>query len=301
MRASPVAVAVVLRPLALLRALTGDFAEARRLIAEANAILGELGRLHSVVTHHEAQVEMVAGAPAAAAARLEADMARLEAVGERAMLATTAAMLAQARDAEGRHEEAQALSETSERCAAPDDLSTQTMWRGVRAQALARRGPTTRPRRSPARRSPSIAPSDALTDQGDALLALAEILDLRGRPAEAAAARAGSSATAARERSCWRWRGPPCSAPNDESTEETMPKSEFDSPLTVEGGRVAVSGVVDPETARQGRGGFGRRPLGDRAGRPRRPRPGPTRTAPGSPTGRRARSRGSRAPRTSPG
>jgi len=28
-----------------------------------------------------------------------------------------------------------------------------------------------------------------------------------------------------------------------------MPKSEFDSPLTVEGGRVAVSGVVDPETA----------------------------------------------------
>jgi hypothetical protein len=27
-----------------------------------------------------------------------------------------------------------------------------------------------------------------------------------------------------------------------------MPKSEFDSPLKVEGGRVAVSGVVDPDT-----------------------------------------------------
>ncbi len=64
--------AVALRPLALLRALTGDFDEARRLIAEANAILGELGRLHSSISHHEAQVEMLAGAPATAAARLQA-------------------------------------------------------------------------------------------------------------------------------------------------------------------------------------------------------------------------------------
>ena len=32
-----------------------------------------------------------------------------------------------------------------------------------------------------------------------------------------------------------------------------MPKSEFDSPLTVRGGRVAVTGVVDPDTDAVGR------------------------------------------------
>ena len=101
-RDSPVAVAVALRPLALLRAYNGDVAEARRLTAEANAIVGELGRLHSMISHHEAQVEMAAGEPAAAAERLRGDMERLESLGEQAMRATTAAMLAQARAAQGR-------------------------------------------------------------------------------------------------------------------------------------------------------------------------------------------------------
>jgi hypothetical protein len=32
-----------------------------------------------------------------------------------------------------------------------------------------------------------------------------------------------------------------------------MPKSEFDSPLSVQGGKVAVSGVVDPDTDAHGR------------------------------------------------
>jgi DNA-binding SARP family transcriptional activator len=184
---SQVAAAVTRRPLALLRAMVGDFAAARRLIADSNAILGELGRLHSQVSHYEAQVEMLAGDPAAAAARLQGDLDRLEAMGERALLATTAAMLAQVRYEEGRHDEAAALTERSERCAAPEDLATQAIWRGVRARALARAG---RPEEAEALAREAVAqvaPSDALTDQGDALLALAEILELRDRPGEAAA------------------------------------------------------------------------------------------------------------------
>ena len=132
--------AVVLRPLALLRALAGDVDEARRLIADANAILGELGRLHSIVSHHEAYVELLAGAPATAAARLQGDIDRLGAMGEHALLATTEALLAQARYEQGRHDEAEAHATVAARDTAREDLTTQAMWRGVQARVLAHRG-----------------------------------------------------------------------------------------------------------------------------------------------------------------
>ena len=191
-RASPVAAAVTLRPLALLRAMTGDFGEARRLIAEANTTLGELGRLHSSVRHHEAQVEMLAGDPAAAAECLQADLDRLAAMGERALLATTAGMLAQALYAQARYDDADALTRVSERSAAAEDLSTQAIWRGVRARLLARQGSHEEAEAFAREAVALVAQSDALTDQGDAALALAEILERRDR-AEAAAAAARSA------------------------------------------------------------------------------------------------------------
>jgi DNA-binding SARP family transcriptional activator len=187
-RDSPVAVAVTQRPLALLRALIGDFAEARRLIADANAVLGELGRLHSSVSHHEAYVELLAGAPATAAARLQGDIDRLGAMGEHALLATTEALLAQARYEQGRRDEAEAHATAASRHAAREDLTTQAMWRGVQARVLAHRGRHDEAEALAREAVALIAPTDALTDRGDALLALAEILALRDRPADAAAA-----------------------------------------------------------------------------------------------------------------
>ncbi len=185
---SPVARAVTRRPLAVLRAMTGEAAEARRLIAEANAILDELGRLHSSISHYDAQVEMLAGDPVAAAARLQADVERLEAAGEQALLATTAAMLAQALLAQGHDRDAASQTEVAERSAAPEDVLTQAIWRGVRAQVLARRGAHEQAEALAREAVALVEPSDALTERGDALLALADILALRGRPAEAAAA-----------------------------------------------------------------------------------------------------------------
>ena len=189
-RDSPVASAVVLRPLALLRALAGDVDEARRLIADANAILGELGRLHSSVSHHEAYVELLAGAPATAAARLQGDIDRLGAMGEHALLATTAALLAQARYEQGRHDEAEARREVAARDAAREDLTTQAMWRGVQARVLAHRGSHDEAEALAREAVALVEPTDALTDRGDALLALAEILALRDQPADAADRRA---------------------------------------------------------------------------------------------------------------
>jgi len=178
--ASQVAEAVVMRPLGLLHALNGDFDEARRLTARAGAILDELGRMHSAVLHHEAAVELLAGRPDVAEQRLRAAYEKLDTMGERALLATTAAMLAQAVYAQERAEEAEELCRTSERHADPDDLSSQMIWRGVRARALAGRGELDAAE-ALAREAVAIAArTDELIDHGDALLALAEVLERRG-------------------------------------------------------------------------------------------------------------------------
>jgi DNA-binding SARP family transcriptional activator/tetratricopeptide (TPR) repeat protein len=178
--ASQVAEAVALRPLGLLHALNGDFEEARRLTGRANAILDELGRMHSAVHHHEPMVEMLAGRPEAAERRLRAAYDNLAAMGERALLATTAALLAQAVYAQGRLEEAEELCLTSERHADPDDLSSQLIWRTVRARVLARRGGLEEAE-ALAREAVAIAArTDELVDHGDALVALADVLELRG-------------------------------------------------------------------------------------------------------------------------
>ena len=104
------------------------------------------------------------------------------------MHATTAALLAQARSAQGRYDDAAALTETVARDAAPEDVVTQALWRSVRAGVLARRGATEEAEALAREAVAILAATDALTDRGDAQLALAEILELSGRRVEAAAA-----------------------------------------------------------------------------------------------------------------
>src|SRR5207244_8053244 len=63
-RSSPVAMAETLHPLAVLRAMRGEFEAARTLIREGNAIIEEVGRIYSEgISQHEAVVEMLAGHP----------------------------------------------------------------------------------------------------------------------------------------------------------------------------------------------------------------------------------------------
>jgi tetratricopeptide (TPR) repeat protein len=177
---SPVAVADTLRPLALLQALIGDFSRARELAARANAILDELHRLQSVVSHHEGQVELLADDPVAAEACLRRGYERLADLGEQAVLATTAAMLAQAILAQGRYVEALAFCDVSERSADEDDLVTLVIARHVRARVLAERGAVAEAE-AVARDAIALASrTDALVEHGDAQLALAAVLDARG-------------------------------------------------------------------------------------------------------------------------
>jgi len=184
-RSSPFAAALTLHPLALLHAMSGDLAHARALAREANATLRELGGVHAAVSHHEAVIEMLGGRPARAEELLRDGYVRLSAMGDGTLLATTAAMLAQAVYAQGRADEAQELCDVSRRGAPADDILTQVIWQGVQAQILAARGSAGEAERLARATVASIARTDWLTHHGDALLDLAEVLRLAGRPQDA--------------------------------------------------------------------------------------------------------------------
>jgi tetratricopeptide (TPR) repeat protein len=169
--------------------MQGDFDTARSLLREANVVLGELGRLYTVaLVQFDAMVELLAGQPAAAEAQLRPAYERLDEMGEKALLASTAAMLAQAVYAQHRFEEAERLSEASQDATATDDLTAQVEWRGVAAKLLAQRDRLAEAEALAREAVELVAQTDLLHHHGDALLDLGEVLALGGEPGKAAAA-----------------------------------------------------------------------------------------------------------------
>jgi len=95
LRESPEAEAAILRHMAGLHAMVGQFDLARRLLATGQALCAELGlTLNAATAQNEAFVELLAGNPAAAEVSLRVGYRTLEEMGERAFRSTTAALLA---------------------------------------------------------------------------------------------------------------------------------------------------------------------------------------------------------------
>jgi tetratricopeptide (TPR) repeat protein len=179
-RSSPLALAATLHPLAALHAMAGEDDAACALVREAGEILRDLGGIQTAVSHHEALVELIAGRPGEAEQRLRAGYETLDEMGDSLLLSTTAAMLAQAVLAQGRAEEAEALTQVSERTTAADDIVTQAIWRGTRARALAGRGRHDEARLLAEEAVALLARTDLLNHRADALCDLAEVLRLGG-------------------------------------------------------------------------------------------------------------------------
>jgi ATP/maltotriose-dependent transcriptional regulator MalT len=208
-RASPIATASTLNPLALLHAMKGEFEIAERFLEQAGELLQELGGIGSGVSHLETWVRLLAGQPALAEARLRADVETLSSMSAGDALATTTALLAQVVYAQGRMREAGELSRMTERRAAAEDTMTQVIWRGVHAKVLAGAGRCDEAE-ALAREAVALAePTDLLLHRGDAMLDLADVLRTCERTEESDhAARAalelyklkGNAAAAARAR-----------------------------------------------------------------------------------------------------
>ncbi len=183
-------VALILGSLAHLEAMRANFDRARRLYRRSRSSLEELGwnlqaALTSIVS---GEVEMLAGDPAAAERELRADYQTLDRMGERNYISTTAAFLSEALYEQGRFDEAVELATRSEKLAAPDDISSQFLWRCVAGKVEARRGRFEHAEQLVRRGVELIRATDELDSQASALMDLAEVLTLADRRQEATAA-----------------------------------------------------------------------------------------------------------------
>jgi predicted ATPase/class 3 adenylate cyclase len=170
--------ALVLCVLAHLRAMEGDFDEARELYTRARGLLDELGVavLAAWTSSESSAVEMLAGDPSRAEERLRPDYETLMKMGEKFSLPLLAALLARSVLAQGRFEEAAQLAFTAAEFADADDTEVQAMLRGVRARILASEGAHSEAERLAREAVELMRQTDALVAQGDALLDLAEVL-----------------------------------------------------------------------------------------------------------------------------
>jgi tetratricopeptide (TPR) repeat protein len=188
---------LILAVLAHLEAMRGNPERARDLYRRSRATLEELGvkLLAALTSLDSGWVEMIAGDPVAAERELRGDYETLNAMGERMYISTTSASLSEALYRQGRYDEAQAMTTFSQEIAAPDDVSTQFLWRHVRAKVLARRGDCAEAVILATESVRLIGESDDIESQGNALMSLAEVFCLCGRRREAA-----DAAEQARER-----------------------------------------------------------------------------------------------------
>jgi tetratricopeptide (TPR) repeat protein len=183
-------VASCARALAVLRAMQGEFDEARRLMAVDQSILSELGMRYQSATAAEAYglVELLAGEPDRAERVARSGFLQLERMGDTSALPTLAALLGEALVALERYDEAVAVTDDARRHADSHDLGAQVQWRLAHAKALAWLGRDKRALKIAQDAVRLAERTDFVTLHGDALTTLGEVNRLGGRRAESAAA-----------------------------------------------------------------------------------------------------------------
>jgi class 3 adenylate cyclase/tetratricopeptide (TPR) repeat protein len=182
--------ATTLTFLGWMEALRGDFETARDLYRQGIERLVELGANvrrggRSMVG---GDIELLAGDAVAAEAELRAGFDTLEAIGEKGLLSTVAAVLAEALYRQGRDSEAEHYTHVSAENTGPGDIASEVRWRNVRAKLLARRGEFDEADRLGLEAVRFMEQTDSLAQHADALVSRAEVLRLAGRADEAATA-----------------------------------------------------------------------------------------------------------------
>jgi class 3 adenylate cyclase/tetratricopeptide (TPR) repeat protein len=174
---------------ARLEAMRGSFDVARGLIARAKELAEQLGLEVSAagVRCAEAEVELLAGRPAAAERAIRPAVEWLERIGDQGHFVTQAPVLADALFAQGRGEEAAPLIELAAEWAMVDDMDAQIGWRRTQAKLLAHRSHFENPERLAREAIELAGRTDFLDVHARALEDLAEVLCLAGRPQESLA------------------------------------------------------------------------------------------------------------------
>jgi class 3 adenylate cyclase/tetratricopeptide (TPR) repeat protein len=177
--------------LAHAQAMRCRFDEARCLLARHRSIVEDLGQRHlgGVFAWASAQVETLAGDPAAVERELRPAYESLANMGERVRLPQWAAARGQAALDQGHLEEAETWAETAEKAAVGTASSQRPALPALRARILARRGECAEATRL-AREAVALAEADPgfIDDHGFQLMNLADVLRSCGHVDEAATA-----------------------------------------------------------------------------------------------------------------
>jgi predicted ATPase len=179
----------LLKPLGMLYAYTGRFADARAALARTRSIFAGFGAKFALAESAipAGAMEMAIGDPAAAERHLRDGHEALRAMGDRRYLADIAGMLAEALYAQGRFDEAQQMTEEAQAALVVTEVNVQPAWWAMQAQLLARRGRFSAARRMMDQAEALLAPVASPWDHGWMLVAKAEVNRLAGAPDVAAA------------------------------------------------------------------------------------------------------------------
>jgi tetratricopeptide (TPR) repeat protein len=173
-----------------LKAMRGEFAEARARLAVARRVYADLGLRFAIagLAQIEGTVESLAGDDEAAERALREGYDILAAVGARAVLA---AGLAQALVVQGDFAEARTYVTIAEE-ASGGDIGPQIIWRSAKARILSSESSHEEAVELATSAVTLAEQTDAVTMIGDAQLALSQVLHAAGRKEEARTAAKGA-------------------------------------------------------------------------------------------------------------
>jgi class 3 adenylate cyclase/tetratricopeptide (TPR) repeat protein len=171
---------------AILEAMRGNFDRARTFAASADAAAAELGQKLWLAAGgmYLWEIEMLAGDLSAAERAVRRSCELLGELGEVGHRSTAAGQLAASLYALARLDEAHEWTETAEGLAPKGDVSSQMLWRQVRARVLARRGDHATAEELGREAVVLAEATDMLNYHANALADLAEIYVVAGRAGE---------------------------------------------------------------------------------------------------------------------
>jgi class 3 adenylate cyclase/tetratricopeptide (TPR) repeat protein len=180
----------VLSARAVYRSLRGEFAGARQDIRRGRALFPEFGKnlMAAASAMIEAQVELAASDPVAAEAAARQGYEALAKVGEQGFRSTVGCLLAEALCQQGFDAEAERIAIEAAAMTSNDDFVTHASSLATRAIVLARRGDAKQAERLAHEAVGHTAATDSFAEHAQALVALADVLELAGLREEAAEA-----------------------------------------------------------------------------------------------------------------
>jgi class 3 adenylate cyclase/tetratricopeptide (TPR) repeat protein len=176
-----------LQALAGLRAMRGEFDEARRLIARPAELSEDMGLVLRVAecANTRGFIELLAGNPGAAEESFRQSVELLEQTGDQNFVASIMTWLARALYDQERYAEAEECVLRAARNAGPEDVEAQGMWRMTRAKVLARTEQFDMAVPLAQEALSLFHGADTPDSLGGSLTDLAEVLILAGQPDEA--------------------------------------------------------------------------------------------------------------------